>query len=76
MNDMSNINDANAHSPPAENPASRPWVGVQFDCCGVYTRVYRRPDQLRYVLRCPKCLRQTTIQVAPGGSSDRMFRFE
>lgn len=58
---------------PAE-AAPRPWIGAQFDCCGVYTRVYRRADQLRYVLRCPRCLRQTTIQVGEGGSSDRIFR--
>lgn len=34
----------------------KPFVGVLFKCCNVYSRVYRnaRGD---YAGRCPKCLR-------------------
>lgn len=51
----------------------RPYVGIRFDCCAVYVRVYRRREQMYYEARCPKCLRATRIRVAPNGVSTRFF---
>ncbi|MBN2446179.1 MAG: hypothetical protein JXO22_05620 [Phycisphaerae bacterium] len=51
----------------------RPHLGILFRCCGVYTRAYRRPDQSFYVVRCPKCLRTTRVQVGSGGTNQRIF---
>ncbi|MCA9243506.1 MAG: hypothetical protein KDA32_06100 [Phycisphaerales bacterium] len=53
----------------------RPYIGVMFECCGVYQRVYRRPDQLEYRGRCPRCLRLVNVRVDPSsGSNERIFR--
>lgn len=52
----------------------RPYLGIHFECCGVYTRVYRRPDQLVYQTRCPRCLREVRIRVSRDGTSARIFR--
>jgi hypothetical protein len=52
----------------------RPWIGILFECCGVYARVYRRPDQPYYSGRCPKCLRTMRIQVGEDGTPARQFR--
>lgn len=54
--------------------APRPYIGVLFECCGVYVRIYRRPDEPTYHGRCPRCLRIATAHVAPGGTSERVFR--
>ena len=52
----------------------RPWLGVQFGCCGVYARIFRRTDSHFYLVRCPQCGQKTTVRVGPGGVSARLFR--
>jgi len=63
-----------ASSTPGSDDSARPWVGVQFDCCGVYVRVYRNREATAYVGRCPRCLREARIRIGPSGSSHRLFR--
>jgi hypothetical protein len=55
-------------------PAARPYIGVLFECCGVYVRIYRRPAEPVYRGRCPRCLRTATARVGPGGTNERVFR--
>jgi hypothetical protein len=62
---------------PAAGPAPatpRPYIGVLFECCGVYTRIYRKPDHDAYVGRCPKCFALVRARVGPDGVSTRIFR--
>jgi len=59
-----------------EQPAGltgRPWVGIRFDCCGAYTRVYRNLEGTAYQGRCPRCGRAVTLRVGEGGTSARFF---
>ncbi len=51
----------------------RPWVGVKFTCCNVYTRIYRDRTGAAYVGRCPKCMQQVRMRIAAGGSRSRFF---
>ena len=72
-------NQGDGHETPGTDQQSsasrgRPYVGILFECCGVYTRVYRRPDQRYYVGRCPNCLRLVRLRVGPYGTSARLFR--
>ncbi len=53
---------------------ARPWIGINFDCCGVYARIYRNREGTLYSGRCPKCLAKVEVQVGPGGTSQRLFR--
>ena len=54
----------------------RPWVGIHFDCCSVYTRIYRNEAGTAYAGRCPCCLRKVTLRVGPGGTDARFFLAE
>lgn len=62
-----------------EAPASggsagdRPWIGIHFQCCGVYTRVYRHRDATSYEGRCPKCAAKVNLRVGPDGVASRVF---
>lgn len=46
-----------------EKRAPKPFLGVMFECCGVYDRVYREKNTQEYQGRCPKCLRKFKVQV-------------
>ncbi len=54
--------------------AMRRWIGILFECCGVYARVYRRPEERKYDGRCPQCGRRVIVRVGPDGVSGRLFR--
>jgi hypothetical protein len=64
--------DAEPVRPSAE--AARSYIGILFKCCGVYVRVYRRPEQNVYSGRCPNCLRPVRVRVGPEGTNSRIFR--
>lgn len=64
------------HNDPPPSLSKRPWVGVRFDCCGVYNRIYRNPEGTLYQGRCPKCLKVIRMRVGEGGTLSRFFRAE
>ncbi len=69
---------AGADEQSSQNPTSgaRPWVGIRFDCCGVYTRVYRTRDGTAYRGQCPRCGHQVNLRVGPEGTNARFFAAE
>ncbi len=52
----------------------RPWIGIHFECCNVYSRLYRAPDALRYEGHCPRCGLPVSIRVARDGVNTRLLR--
>jgi hypothetical protein len=81
--DISSLS-ASGQTEPQANPHSRaysklpaekrPYLSVLFECCTVYQRVYRNPEDRAYIARCPRCGRSATFPVGEGGTTDRTFR--
>ena len=55
-------------------PRKRMFLGIWFDCCHVYGRLYKNKDGTAYVGRCPRCLRPVRVKVGGNGTSRRFFR--
>lgn len=63
---------ANANTKPGQG--KRPWISIWFECCNVYSRIYRDPSATVYQGRCPRCGANVCAKVGPGGTSQRFFR--
>ena len=51
----------------------RKFLGVNFDCCRVYARIYLNPEGTAYKGMCPRCGKRLEIKVGPGGTTSRFF---
>lgn len=51
----------------------RPYLGIIFKCCNVYSRIYLNKDKTAFVGWCPRCGRKTKIKASKNGVSDRFF---
>lgn len=60
--------------PSAPIVPERLWIGIRFECCGAYARVYRDADVPWYVGVCPRCRRQVSLRVGPDGINAKFFR--
>jgi len=55
------------------NSDGRPFLGVHFACCEVYSRVYLNREETHYLGNCPRCAKQVRFQVGSGGTDCRFF---
>jgi hypothetical protein len=58
---------------PASGAASRPFLGVRFNCCDIYQRLYPNREATVYEGACPSCGRPVRFPIGPGGTDARFF---
>lgn len=50
------------------------FLGIMFECCNVYRRVYINKEGNAYEGRCPKCYAVVKVRIGADGSDTRIFR--
>ena len=56
-----------------EKKEQRKFIGVKFNCCNVYLRIYPNKEGTAYEGRCPKCFRPVKFKIGTGGTDHRFF---
>jgi hypothetical protein len=51
----------------------KPWLGVFFDCCRVYSRAHRNAAGSHYIGHCPRCAARVQFKIGEGGSGARFW---
>jgi len=52
----------------------RKYIGILFECCGVYARVYINKEKKAYVGWCPKCAHTIKVKIDKSGTNSRFFK--
>ena len=52
----------------------RKYLGIMFECCNVYQRIYANKENTAYVGNCPKCYKRVQIKIGEGGTNSRFFK--
>ena len=56
-----------------EQPQKRDFLGIMFNCCNVYSRIYKNKEGTAYEGVCPRCFRRVSVKIGKGGSDRRFF---
>ena len=51
----------------------RKYLGIHFQCCKVYTRIYLNQEKTAYQGRCPRCGRLAQVKIGHHGTDSRFF---
>ncbi len=54
-------------------PKGRPFVSMYWECCHVYSRIYKNKEETAYAGKCPKCHSPVSLSVGTGGTNQRTF---
>ena len=54
-------------------PGERKYIGIRFNCCGLYVRIYANKEGTAYEGRCPKCAKPVKLKIGEGGTNNRFF---
>ena len=52
----------------------RTFLGIVFECCGIYARIYLNRKATAFEGRCPKCLKKVAVRLDPRGAKDRFMK--
>lgn len=51
----------------------RPFLGIHFACCGVYSRIYVNASGSAFAGNCPRCGKRIEVGISPEGETGQFF---
>ncbi len=57
----------------SDSRSPRPFLGIRFQCCRTYGRIYRNAEKWAYEGQCPKCFARVSVPIGTGGTTSRFF---
>lgn len=55
---------------------AKKFLGILFECCNIYRRIYVNKDGTAYEGRCPMCYKMVKVKIGEGGTANRFFAAE
>ena len=49
------------------------FIGILFECCNVYRRIYINKEKNAYAGACPRCNSEVKVMIGPDGTDTRFF---
>ena len=49
------------------------FIGILFECCNIYRRIYVNREKNAYEGKCPKCNREVKVKIGAEGTESRFF---
>lgn len=65
------MQDDDQNKQKSENKSN--FLGIMFNCCNVYSRIYKNKEGTAYIGRCPKCMRTVKVPIGKEGTGQRFF---
>lgn len=56
-----------------KTPKTKNYLGIMFNCCNVYGRIYKNKEGTAYIGRCPGCMRSIKVPIGKEGTAQRFF---
>ena len=58
-----------------DEQSKRKFLGIWFECCHTYGRLYRNKAGTHYYGRCPRCLRSVKVRIDVNSDNATNMRF-
>jgi hypothetical protein len=56
-----------------DQPAHREFLGINFECCRVYSRIFINDEETKFQGNCPRCGKFVQFEIDPNGTDARFF---
>ncbi len=71
--DLSSGDEFSSAQQAGSSAAAGQFLGVHFQCCDVYVRVYPNAERTAYQGNCPRCARPVKFLIGEEGTCARFF---
>ena len=76
MNTHANLlngTQVNRNENEAQDNRQREFLGINFECCRIYSRIFINDEKDKFLGNCPRCGKYVQFDISPDGTDARFF---